>query len=132
MEEHVHKLLKSSLFSGVNEQDLVHTFEKTPYKVINYNKDQIIAIEGDDCHSLGIILEGIIEIQKVFPSGQVTTINNFETGNIFGEALILSDKHVYPANISTPTNAKIMYIEKINIINLLSLNPTILNNFISI
>lgn len=132
MEKHINKLLESNLFINVNEEDLIKTLKQTPYSVTIYNKDEIIAIEGDDCNSLGIILEGLVEIQKVFPSGQVTTINHFKTGDIFGEALIFSDEHTYPATVSTTTNAKIMYIDKINITDLLISNPTILNNFIAI
>lgn len=132
MLNYLDQLSKCVLFKDVKEEELVHIFEKIPYLILEYDKDEVIAIEGDDCHSLGIILKGKVEIQKIFPSGQITTINNFKEGNIFGESLVFSDRHTYPATITAIEPSKIMYIEKTEIINLSMLNPNILINFVSV
>lgn len=132
LKHYITQLQETILFSGLDQKTISSIFEKISYKISEYKKDELIAIEGDNCHSLGIILEGTIEVQKVFPSGQVTTINNFKTGNIFGEALIFSDHHKYPATITNIIASKIMYIEKVDIVNLLILHPKLLNNFMSI
>ena len=65
------------LFKGINKDEIINILNKSSYSIIKYNKDELIAIEGEDCHSLGIILEGKVEIQR-FSSGQVMTINNFK------------------------------------------------------
>nr|WP_272879069.1 Crp/Fnr family transcriptional regulator [Clostridium sp. Cult2] len=120
------------LFKKIRKEEIINIFKKIPYQIVEYNKNQIMAIEGDNCHSLGIILKGKVEIQKIFPSGQVTTINNFKEGNIFGESLVFSDRHTYPATITAIEPSKIMYIEKEEIINLSMLNSEILINFVSV
>lgn len=132
MDKYIEKLTKCVLFENIDREDIANILEKIPYKVVDYSKNQVVAIEGEDCISLGIILEGRIEIQKLFPSGQVTTINTFKEGNIFGESLVFSDKHTYPATITAIEDTKIMYIEKNDIINLSMLNSQILINFLSV
>ena len=132
MKKYIEKLLKCVLFKDIKEEDIINLLEKTSYKVINYNKDELIAIEGEDCHSLGIILKGKVEIQKIFPSGQVLTINSFKEGNIFGESLVFSNKHTYPATITAIEYTEIMFIEKNDIINLSMLNSKVLTNFVSV
>ena len=132
MKKYIEQLAKCVLFKNINKEKIINILEQIPYKIIEYNKDEIIAIEGDDCNSLGIILKGKVEIQKIFPSGQVTTINNFKEGNIFGESLVFSDRHTYPATITAIESSRIMYIEKTDIINLSMLNSTILINFVSV
>ena len=132
MKKYIEKLLKCVLFKDIKEEDIINLLEKTSYKVVNYNKDELIAIEGEDCHSLGIILKGKVEIQKIFPSGQVLTINNFKEGNIFGESLVFSNKHTYPATITAIEYTEIMFIEKNDIINLSMLNSKVLTNFVSV
>ena len=132
MEKYIEQLLKCVLFKDVKKEELINILEKIPCKVMNYNKDEIIAIEDEDCNSLGIILKGKIEIQKVFPSGQVMTINIFKEGNIFGESLVFSNKHTWPATITAIEYAMIMYIEKTDIIKLSMLNSKILTNFVSV
>lgn len=132
MKEYIGQLLKCVLFRNMDQDEIIRAFNKIPYQIIEHNKGELIAIEGDDCHSLGIILRGKIEIQKVFPSGQVMTINIFSEGNIFGESLIFSNKHTYPATITAIEKAKIMYIKKENIIELSMFEPKVLTNFVSV
>ncbi|MCF6465315.1 Crp/Fnr family transcriptional regulator [Clostridium sp. Cult2] len=132
MKSYVEQLSECILFKKIRKEEIINIFKKIPYQIVEYNKNQIMAIEGDNCHSLGIILKGKVEIQKIFPSGQVTTINNFKEGNIFGESLVFSDRHTYPATITAIEPSKIMYIEKEEIINLSMLNSEILINFVSV
>lgn len=132
MDKYVEQLSKSPLFKSIPREEIINILGEISYEVNIYNKGEIIAIEGDDCHSLGIILEGRIEIQKIFPSGQIMTINNFKEGNIFGESLVFTDKHSYPATITAMEYSEIMYIEKSNIINLSVLDTRVLTNFVSI
>lgn len=132
MKDYTEQLSTCVLFKNLNNNEIVNILEKISYKIVEYKKGEIIAIEGDDCHSLGIILRGKIEIQKLFPSGQVTTINNFHEGNIFGESLVFSDKHSYPATITAIEHAEIMFIERDDIISLAMLNSEILTNFVKV
>ena len=132
MRNYAKQLSKSPLFKNMDLEDIINILEEIPYEIEVYNKGEIIAIEGDDCPSLGIILKGKIEIQKIFPSGQIMTINNFKEGNIFGESLVFLDKHSYPATITAMDYSEIMYIEKSNIIELSILDTRVLTNFVSI
>lgn len=132
MEKYLDSLNKSILFKNLNTNEINDLIINIPYKIINYKKNDIIAIEEDDCSSLGIILSGTVEIHKPFPSGKILTINNFEAGNVFGEALIFSGRHKYPATIVSSSSSEIMYISKYDIINLMRLDDRILNNFVSV
>nr|WP_272876582.1 Crp/Fnr family transcriptional regulator [Clostridium sp. Cult1] len=132
VKSYIEQLSKCILFKDINKKEIINILEKIPYQIIDYSRGQVIAIEGDDCHSLGIILKGKVEIQKIFPSGQITTINNFKEGNIFGESLVFSDRHTYPATITAIESCTIMYIEKTDIVNLSMLNSRILTNFVSV
>ncbi len=132
MEKYLDHLSKCILFRDLDKECIASTLYEISYSILDYNKGELIAIEGEDCNSLGIILKGKVEIQKVFPSGQVMTINNFKEGNIFGESLIFSDKHTYPATITAMEPSKVMFIKKDDIIKLSMLNSKILINFVSV
>ncbi len=84
MKDYIVQLSKCLLFKDIDEEDIIQILDKIDFKIMIYNNNEVIAIEGEDCHSLGIILKGKVEIQKIFPSGQVMTINIFNEGNIFG------------------------------------------------
>ena len=132
MKKYLNPLSKSILFKNIDEASILNLLSQIPYHIGNYNKEDIIAIEEDDCHSLGIILKGTVEIHKPFPSGKIVTINYFEAGNVFGEALVFSKSHKYPATIVASSSCEIMYIKKEYITKLMEANNMVLNNFVSV
>ncbi|MBU5438571.1 Crp/Fnr family transcriptional regulator [Tissierella sp. MSJ-40] len=132
MEKYLTSLSKCVLFKGLNKEEIKLLLSSVSYDISFYNKGDVVAIEEDECNDLGIILKGSVEIHKSFPSGKIVTINNFDEGNIFGEALVFSGRHIYPATIISSNNTEIMYIHKKNIINMMRLNDDVLNNFVSV
>lgn len=132
MEKYVNSLSKTILFKNIDTYEINDLVSELPYNILKYKKKDIIAIEGDNCTSLGIILSGTIEIHKPFPSGKVVTINTFSEGNVFGEALVFSQKHTYPATVISSSNSEILFIDKFHIIKLMKSDERILNNFVSV
>lgn len=132
MDKYLDSLSKSVLFNSISLEDIGSLVNSITYNIKVYNKDDIISIEGDDCTNLGIILSGSVEIHKPFPSGKVVTINNLQSGNVFGEAILFSGTHKYPANAISSSDSKVMYLSKCEIIKLMTLNDTVLNNFLSV
>lgn len=125
-------LTKCVLFSSLDRDEIKSLLNSLKYSIKHYDKDETIAIEGDDCNSLGIIIKGNIEIHKSFSTGKVVTINHFKEGNIFGEALVFSGKHSYPATLISTDNTEIMFIAREDIVLMMSLNNTVLHNFMGI
>ncbi|KYH29437.1 MULTISPECIES: Crp/Fnr family transcriptional regulator [Clostridium] len=131
--EYIYNALKScSLFSGFNEEEAISTLSNTNYKISSYKKGEIIALEDDPISSIGIVLEGTIEVQKNYPSGKTVTINRMEKGNVFGEAIIFSNKKTYPSTIVSSNATKILFIHENDILKLCSSNSTFLNNFMKV
>lgn len=132
MDKYLGSLNTSMLFENINKDDINNLIHNLKYRISNYEKNDIVAIEDDECYSLGIILSGKIEIHKPFPSGKVVTINTFSKGNVFGEALVFSEKHKYPATVIAANSSAIMYIDKVEVIQLMKKDERILNNFVSL
>lgn len=132
MDYNINSLSKCVLFKSMKNDDILKLLDAIKYTIISYEKDEIIAVEDTNCTSIGIILEGNIEVHKPFISGKIVTINNFKVGNIFGEALVFTDRHTYPATILSSDSSKIMYLKRKDILNIMSLNPQIIDNFMGV
>ncbi|ENK1242893.1 Crp/Fnr family transcriptional regulator [Clostridium sporogenes] len=125
-------LSKCILFRNFEEKCIEKILKNINYKVKDYKKDEVIAIEGDSCSTIGIILDGSIEIQKLFSSGKTVTITSLIKGDIFGEVIVFSSMNKYPSTILSTFNSKIMFISKEDIVKLCSLDPLILNNLMGL
>lgn len=132
METYLDSLEECVLFKNLEREEILNTLKSIEYNTKNYEHEDVIAIEGDDCQSIGIILDGNIEIHKSYSSGKVVTISHFKQGNIFGEALVFSGRHKYPATIISSNNSKIMFLNRDDIIKLMTINPQVLNNFVAV
>lgn len=132
MKTYIPSLLKCVLFKNMNGDEVESVLQNIPNNIKSYTSEDIIAIEGDNCDSVGIILSGDIEIHKAFASGKLFTINHFEMGNIFGEALVFSGEHTYPATILSSNDSYVMFISRNDIIKLMTLDTRILNNFMGV
>lgn len=120
------------LFKGLSDEETGELLNEVSYNINSYDKNEIIAVEESQCTSIGIILDGKIEIQKIFPSGNLISLNTFKTGNIFGEALVFSHENVYPSTIVSIDNTKVVFIKKNDIIQLCKKNDIFLHNFATV
>lgn len=128
----IESLMISSIFKNIDETNIKSILDKINYKIIKYSKDETIAIEEDECSSLGIIIKGKVQIQKMFLSGKIVTIDTLEKGNIFGEVIIFSNTSKYPATIMSANETTVMFIAKEEILKLCSGNMRFLNNFMNL
>lgn len=129
MYEYLYILKNCIIFNNLKNDDLKKILDYCNYLVVNYNKDEIIAFEDEECERIGLVLEGSIEIKKIFSSGKSITLAKQSEGNIFGEVIFFSNKNTYPATIFSLNKTKIMYLPKQSILNLFNKYPIILNNF---
>lgn len=130
------------LFKGIDQEQFEDLMTKSNYKVDTVKKNHVIASEDDDCTSIGIVLEGHVEVKKIYPTGKSITIAQLGPGKTFGEVILFSDKKKYPSTIVAGRDAKVFFMTKesfsqichietsimINLLNILSMKILVLNN----
>ena len=122
-------LSKCILFYSLSNEEILSLMDGINYSIKCYNNQDVVAIEGDTCDNLSIILSGEIEIHKPFSSGKIVTISHFTAGNVFAESLVFSDKKEYPATVISTSDSCIMNIPRSELIQMLSKHPRVLENF---
>ena len=105
-------LEKSEIFKGLRQDQILHLLNFLDTEIKEYKKGAIIFSEGEECMHLSIVLDGIVEVQNLFPSGKVVRYVELGPPNVFGEALIFGTDSSYPTDIGAFTDVKIMMIRK--------------------
>ena len=138
MDKLINYLKHCILFKGLTSEELQNLIININYSISDNckNCDEchtcIVALEGDICDSLGIVIEGELEVQKHYASGKVVTLAKLNKGKIFGEAIAFSETNIYPATIVSSKGSIILYISKKDIIAMCSSYPKVLNNFMQL
>lgn len=128
----IEQLEKNDFFSYLNSEQISSIISKVKYTVKTYEKDAVIAMEDEECNSLGLILDGQVEVQRIYLSGKHIVLKRMTTGEVFGEAIIFSKINKYPATIISISKSNVAFIKKEDIIQLCILEESILKNFITL
>ena len=128
----IEQLEKNDFFSCLNSEQISSIISKVKYTVKTYEKDAVIAMEDEECNSLGLILDGQVEVQRIYLSGKHIVLKRMTAGEVFGEAIIFSKINKYPATIISMSKSNVAFIKKEDIIQLCILEESILKNFISL
>ncbi|MEG1255336.1 Crp/Fnr family transcriptional regulator [Clostridium sp.] len=126
------KIKKNYLFKGLSSEDLVKIFASIKYHINSYNKGEIIAHEEDPCNSIGLLISGNVEIQRIYSSGKYIVLSKLNEGDVFGEAIIFSKQKNYPATVIALNKCEILYVNKNEILELFSREEKILENFLEL
>lgn len=118
------------MFTNKSQEYILDLFKDAHYTIKNYSKNDIIAMEGDICTSIGLILDGSIDIKRMLGS-KVIHVSSFGKGHIFGEVIAFSDINLYPATVMSSTPSKIMFISKDNFIKFCTSNRYFLEIFLN-
>ena len=131
MKDIINKLEGNEFFDNLNNEEIEKLISNIGYSVKSYKKGEVIANEEDECNSLGFVLDGTIEIQRIYLSGKQITLKRLNNRDVFGEALIFSKKSKYPSTVISFSDSSILYISKADILKLCTMNEKVLGNFMS-
>ena len=116
----------------MEREDLSNFLNMSNYTIKKYPKGNVVVIEGSKCEELGILLEGLLEVQTLYPSGKLLTFAQLKPVETFGEAILFSKMNKFPATIEAIKDSKILFIKKDNLINCLTNCHKFMENFLEL
>ncbi len=104
-------LTQIPLFEGLSEDEITGIMPCLGATVHEYNKNQIIFLEGDKANKFGIVLDGSVQLIKEDYSGNRSMIGIIGKLHLFAEAYACSEEEFYPVSAVAEVNSVIMIIE---------------------
>jgi CRP-like cAMP-binding protein len=118
------------LFDHLPSDKISSLLSKVIYTVKHYRRNEVIFSPHQLCDSLGIILDGKVDIQKIFPSGKMVTINRRGKFDLIADASLFADTEYYPSTIVACVDSHILLFSKTNLMKLFSMDERILSKFL--
>ena len=117
------------------EKNILSYLSKEEQKLLvvkTFRKNEIIFNEGEICNSIAILVDGRVEIISYSFSGKEVIFNVVEKNQIFGNNLLFSSDPTYKGNVMAVVKSTIVFINKENLISLLSNNESFLKEYLKI
>ena len=108
MEKYFDFLLKTSLFSGVQKQDLSSLLHCLQARIVEMEKGSPIFLEGDTAGFIGLVLEGAVQIVRDDYDGSRSVLGHAEPGELFAETYACSNAETMPVSGYALRDGKIM------------------------
>lgn len=122
-------LENSPLFKGISNQELDIFLNNHSYKIESYTKSDIIALMGDPCHYLLLVLEGDVIARMVSESGKYLQIEKIGVGRVLAPAFLFATKSEFPVNVIPEGNVVLFKMSKKELVSSMQTNKTLLFNF---
>ena len=103
------------MFYDMKPEEILNFFKDIDYTIKTFSAKEIIALEGDECKYIGIILKGTLDIKRML-SNKVVKMTSVGPGQLFGEVIVFSDVNKYPATVISSSKSEILFISKENFI----------------
>ena len=122
-------LPKSPLFKDIPTEQLEYLL--LPYQsLISYEKGDIVALQGDRCSALMMIIDGSVRCDMTDSAGKMVTIAILKAPDILAPAFIYATNNFFPINITARTPLSILTIGKESFSRLLQENVKMLDNYL--
>ena len=68
-------LRKSLIFRDASDSNFEEIIREISFRIVDFKKNEILFFEGDDCSSIGIVLDGEVNVNKGVTIGKKSKYN---------------------------------------------------------
>lgn len=117
MKNYMEFLTSVPLFKGIRQEDLASMLQCLNAKVSNYEKQDIVLLEGQPVSSVGIVLSGTVQVVKEDYTGNRSIIMVIPQGNLFAEVFSSAQTDKLPVTVVSVTDSEILWVDYKRIIS---------------
>lgn len=104
-------LEENVLFRGISEKELKGVLSCLGANNKNYRKGEFIFLAGEKISSIGLIIEGKVQVIKEDLFGNRTILTEVARGNLFGESFPFAEEEKLPVSVMAVMDCEILFID---------------------
>lgn len=124
-------LSKTNLFRNVGTNDILKILSHVHYKVKHFEKDELIALSGEKCNYLLILLNGSVRGEMIDFSGRSIKIEDIKGPETVASAFVFGHENHFPVNITANESVDIVFISRESLLQVFQDNKQVLHNFLN-
>ena len=101
-----------SLFNDISESDLSDMLTCIKPRIIEFNKNEFLSMEGDDFTGIGLLQSGSAMITKENFTSERTMMGIIKPGELFGEMAAFCGNGKWPATVTAVENCSVIFLPK--------------------
>ena len=120
------------LFSGVSGEELEKLFSELKITETHFRKGEILALQDEPVNRLIILLKGSVKGEMTDPSGKVMKVEDIAAPGPLAILFLFGSRNRFPVQAIAREDVTALVISKQSVLRMLSLNETVLQNYLDI
>ncbi len=120
------------VLQGVEIQRLSEVFTEVQFQIKKFNKDDLVANQGDEVGALMILLTGSVRGEMTDFSGRMLKIEDIQAPRPLAGAFLFGKQNRYPVDIIANEYAVILVLFKDQFLKLMQLCPIVQLNYLNL
>ena len=125
-------LINTPLFRNVSLEEIENIFGELNIRENRFKKGEILVLQDEPANRLIILLAGSVEAQMTAPSGKVVKVEDVEAPNPLAILFLFGQDNRFPVQATARENVDAIVLPKQSVLKMLSMNETILKNYLDI
>lgn len=120
------------LFSKITDSEIENILEGLKYRVVTFQKDQMVIKRGTPYDRLLIVISGLLRSELIGENTRLIRLKDFNPTEIVAPALLYGQKDSFPVDLIAKEETAVMSIEKESLFRLFQERPAILRNYLGL
>lgn len=126
------QLSRSPVFKDISPVEIKDLLNRVQHRVTNYKKGKILALRGDTCEKLMILIEGKVRGEMVDFNGKSIEVETISAPRPIAPGFIFGKNNFFPVDVVADQDINVLSLPKNSLIQLIQLNKRVLNNYLDI
>lgn len=128
----IEKAAQCPIMKGVPGETLLELFENLQFQIKSFNRDELLAHQGDEVNRLMILLSGSARGEMTDYSGHVIKIEDVAAPRPLAGAFLFGNENRFPVDVFANEPTKVLVIYRGEFLKLLRMNEIIQMNYLSL
>lgn len=120
------------LFEGISREEIIEMMHTVRYRVVNYQKGELILKAGEPCLQAHIVVSGEVSASLMGPSGRTIRITMHHSGNMLAPAFLFAKDNRYPVTVQAMQETQVFRLQSHDLESLIERDPRVAKNYICI
>ncbi len=125
-------LTRTALFAGIGAEDIVALLDEFNIAEITIKKGEVLAMQGEPCNRLIVLLTGAAKGEMSDPSGKIVKVDDIIAPNPLAILFLFGPENRFPVQATATEDSTAIVIPRQVVLKMLSRNETLLKNYLDI
>ncbi|MBQ3527277.1 MAG: Crp/Fnr family transcriptional regulator [Clostridia bacterium] len=111
MKNYISILKRTSLFSGVAEDDILSMLSCLGARLSSYKKGEYVFCQGEHLRDITVLVEGSLHIQNDDYWGNRSILSTISVGEMLGEAYVAPESGAFPNDVIAMEDSVVIFLD---------------------